>query len=155
MSWLKNEYTFDIIEIYHTVNRLRSFLSSCHHVILWSCHQVIMPLFLHFQCFHELTDNIRTSKSASQTNIKCLECLFCILLPILPMSQSHEIGHGAAAAAVGSSSSARFIIILCSDSNVISRPQIGHIPQTSCPQHSHTTAASALQMFSKLGSGKN
>ena len=59
MSWLKNEYKIDIIELYHTVNRLRSFLSSCHHVILWSCHQVIMSLFLHFQCFHELTDNFQ------------------------------------------------------------------------------------------------
>ena len=31
-------------KIYHTVNRLRSFLSSCHHVIMSSCHHVIMSL---------------------------------------------------------------------------------------------------------------
>ena len=50
-------------EIYHTVNRLRSFLSSCHHAI--------MSLILHFQRFHELnnwlTNNIRTFRSALRT----------------------------------------------------------------------------------------
>ena len=31
--------------IYHTVNRLQSFLSSCPHIIMSSCHHVIIPSF--------------------------------------------------------------------------------------------------------------
>ena len=91
-------------KIYHTVNRLRSFLSSCHPVI-WSfdhsvtrslghlvtqslghsvtrslCHLVTQSYSHYFQHDHERTDNIRTSRSASQTNITFTAAIICFMV---------------------------------------------------------------------------
>ena len=42
-------------QIYHTVNRLRSFMSSCHYVIMSSCHHVIMSSCHHvIMCSKEI-----------------------------------------------------------------------------------------------------
>ena len=65
--------------IYQTVNRLRSILSSCRPVILSPWHHDIMSTSYHPQfstLLHNiLTNNIRTSRSASQTIIHILSTL--------------------------------------------------------------------------------
>ena len=53
------------IPLYHTVNRQRSFLSTCHH-----SHHVILifVLFQHWLTDGKTTFNIRTYRYATQTN---------------------------------------------------------------------------------------
>ena len=74
-------------KIYHTVNRLRSFLLSCHHAIISLCHHVSMPschhVVLSASIFNVATDwqmhKIRTYRYASQPNI----CFIIIVIIII------------------------------------------------------------------------
>ena len=76
--WILNHL---LIIIYHTVNRLRSFLSCCHTVILSSCHIVILS-----SCHHAMSSFFQqayglTTFTLGLTGMLCRQkcAVFCLL----------------------------------------------------------------------------